>query len=285
MLVTALLGRAGHHVEVVGNGLEAVQAVQAAPYDLVLMDVQMPEMDGPTATREIRRLSGDVRDIPIIALTANAMAGHREEYLAAGMDDYVSKPIEQAELFKAIARACGQGDVVPEAVTVDDIPDGGGHEELDAAATDALQSLLDDLGDITPPGAPEDEEAQPSEDAESVCHEGDAETVPLFDEEALDQLRGAIGDEVFHQMLKLVPGESERLLSDIQRALGEGDLATARQYAHSLKGMASNYAATRIAAVAREFEFEAQTLDAAREKTASVERAIEETQQWLDKSA
>ncbi len=86
-------------------------------------------------------------------------------------------------------------------------------------------------------------------------------------------------------MLKLVPGESERLLSDIQRALGRGDLATARQHAHSLKGMASNYAATRIATVARELEFEAQTLDAAWEKTASVERAIEETQQWLDKSA
>ena len=310
MLITALLGKAGHHAEVVANGLEAVQAVQATPYDLVLMDVQMPEMDGLTATKEIRRLIGKVRDIPIIALTANAMAGHREEYLAAGMDDYVSKPLEPAALFEAIARACGRGDVVPEAVTVDDIPDGsgpdgggpdgggpdgggpdgggpdgGGHEELNAAATHALRSLLDGLGDIALSGAPEDEGAQPGLEAETSGGTFDTETVPLFDEEALDQLRGAMGHEVFHQMLKLVPGESVRLLSDIQWAMGKGDLSTARQYAHSLRGMAGNYAATRIAAVAREFDFETQTLDAAKEKTTALEQAIEETRQWIEESA
>lgn len=84
MLVTALLGKAGHRIDVVANGLEAVRAVPAAPYDLGLMEVQMPEMDGSTATKEIRQLSNDVRDIPIIALAANAIAGSREEYLAAG---------------------------------------------------------------------------------------------------------------------------------------------------------------------------------------------------------
>ncbi len=285
MLITALLGKAGHHTEVVANGLEAVQAVQATPYDLVLMDVQVPEMDGPTATKKIRRLIGKVRDIPIIALTANAMAGHREEYLAAGMNDYVSKPLEPAALFEAIARPCGHGDVVPEAVTVDDIPDGGGHEELDAAATEALRSLLDGLGDIALSGAPEDEAAQPNLEAETSDRTFDTETVPLFDEEALDQLRGAMGGEVFHQMLKLVPGESARLLSDIQWALGKGDLPTARQYAHSLRGMAGNYAATRIAAVAGEFDFETQTLDAAKEKTTALEQAIEETRHWIEESA
>ena len=86
-------------------------------------------------------------------------------------------------------------------------------------------------------------------------------------------------------MLKLVPGESARLLSDIQWALGKGDLTTARQYAHSLKGMAGNYAATRIAAVAREFDFETQSLDAAKEKTAALEQVIVETRQWIEESA
>jgi CheY-like chemotaxis protein len=75
MLVTTLLGRVGHRIDVVANGLEAVRAVPAAPYDLGLMEVQMPEVDGSSATKEIRQLSNDVRDIPIIALTANAMAG------------------------------------------------------------------------------------------------------------------------------------------------------------------------------------------------------------------
>lgn len=106
MLVTKLLDKAGHRVEVVGNGLEALEAVQNAPYDLVLMDVQMPEMDGLAATKAIRELTSEVRAIPIIALTANAMAGNREEYLAAGMDDYVSKPIAPALLYGAISRAC-----------------------------------------------------------------------------------------------------------------------------------------------------------------------------------
>ena len=100
MLVTALLGKAGHRVDVVANGLEAVRAVQAAPDDLVLMEVQIPEMDGSTATKEIRQLPNNVRDIPVIALTAIAMVGQGEEYPAAGMNDCVSKPI---------ARACGHG--------------------------------------------------------------------------------------------------------------------------------------------------------------------------------
>ena len=75
-----------------------------APYDVVLMDVQMPEMDGLEATRRIRRRWPD-RAIRIIGLTANAMAGDREACLAAGMDDYVSKPIRPEELQAAIARA------------------------------------------------------------------------------------------------------------------------------------------------------------------------------------
>jgi CheY-like chemotaxis protein len=79
--------------------------VQAAKYDLVLMDIQMPEMDGEAATRAIRALPDDVARIPIIAMTANAMVEHREAYLASGMDDYVSKPISAKALAAAIARA------------------------------------------------------------------------------------------------------------------------------------------------------------------------------------
>ena len=75
--------------------------------------------------------------------------------------------------------------------------DGGGHEELDAAATDALQSLLDSLGEITPSGVPGDEEAQPKLADETSGGAFDTETVPLFDEEALDPLRGAMGAKFF----------------------------------------------------------------------------------------
>ncbi len=74
------------------------------PFELILMDVHMPEMDGPEATRAIRMLGGEAALAPIIALTANAMAGDREAYLASGMNDYVSKPIEVDDLIAAIAR-------------------------------------------------------------------------------------------------------------------------------------------------------------------------------------
>ena len=104
LVAQTILTKAGHEVVVVENGREAVEAVQESGFDIVLMDVQMPEMDGPTATKEIRRLPKPASEICIIALTANAMAGHREEYLSVGMDDYVTKPIDPRQLFAAMAR-------------------------------------------------------------------------------------------------------------------------------------------------------------------------------------
>ncbi len=106
-VITAILARAGHEVDIVGNGIEAVSAVIRGAYDLVLMDVQMPEMDGVTATLRIRDMDGPKSQIPIIALTANAMKGDEKRYRAAGMNDYVSKPIESDKLASAISRQCG----------------------------------------------------------------------------------------------------------------------------------------------------------------------------------
>ncbi|MDR6771891.1 response regulator [Azospirillum sp. BE72] len=103
-LTLALLRRAGHSAEAVSNGEEAVEAVSARPYDLVLMDVQMPVMDGLEATRRIRRLSGPATRIPIVALTANAMQGDAAICLEAGMDDYLSKPINARKLLDTITR-------------------------------------------------------------------------------------------------------------------------------------------------------------------------------------
>jgi signal transduction histidine kinase/CheY-like chemotaxis protein len=103
-LMVALLRNGGHSPTVVDNGHQAVAAVRNGDYDVVLMDVQMPELDGVEATRHIRALPPPKCRIPIIALTAHAMAGARDEYLAAGMDDFVSKPIELALLLEKLAR-------------------------------------------------------------------------------------------------------------------------------------------------------------------------------------
>jgi two-component system sensor histidine kinase/response regulator len=104
-LIRAHLEAAGHAVTTVENGAQAVSAVEAHTFDVVLMDIQMPEMDGPTAARAIRNLPGPAAHLPIVALTANALPGDRESYIAAGMSDYVSKPIDIAALHAALHRA------------------------------------------------------------------------------------------------------------------------------------------------------------------------------------
>ncbi len=103
-----LLAKGQHSITVVGNGQEALQAIQREPFDLVLMDVQMPELDGFEATRAVRAAeSATGRHLPIIAMTAHAMKGDRERCLAAGMDDYVSKPIQVHDLDRAIQSVAG----------------------------------------------------------------------------------------------------------------------------------------------------------------------------------
>ena len=107
ILINAVLARMGHRVHLVANGLLAVEAVRRGDYDLVLMDLQMPGMDGMEATQAIRALGGAFAALPIVAMTANAFEEDRQACLAAGMDDYVAKPIDVERLAQAIARCTG----------------------------------------------------------------------------------------------------------------------------------------------------------------------------------
>ena len=117
-----LLEKRGHSVVVVGDGREALAAVARDAFDVVLMDIQMPELDGFAATAEIRRREeGAGRRLPIIAMTAHAMKGDRERCLAAGMDGYVSKPIRSRELFAAITESLSRGSKAATAAP-DDLP-------------------------------------------------------------------------------------------------------------------------------------------------------------------
>jgi len=107
------LERLGYRADAVGNGLEAVHACESRDYDLVLMDIQMPEMDGFTASHEIRRLLPAARQPRIVALTANALQGDRDLCLQAGMDDYLTKPIKLPDLSSVIRRTFLEGSPSP----------------------------------------------------------------------------------------------------------------------------------------------------------------------------
>jgi PAS domain S-box-containing protein len=112
-LALGVLGQLGHHVTVAGNGREAVALTAAREFDVVLMDVQMPEMDGLEATEAIRQRERSTgRHVPILAMTAHAFADDRERCLAGGMDDYLSKPIRPHQLVEAIASATGKALIV-----------------------------------------------------------------------------------------------------------------------------------------------------------------------------
>jgi PAS domain S-box-containing protein len=103
-VVVAQLHKLGYEADVVGDGLEALEALKRIPYDLVFMDCQMPELDGFEATAEIRKREGDVKHTPVVAMTASALQGDREKCLSAGMDDYLAKPVHIKDLEKALAR-------------------------------------------------------------------------------------------------------------------------------------------------------------------------------------
>jgi CheY-like chemotaxis protein len=135
-LATLLLERAGYRPDVVGNGLEVLEALERQTYDIVLMDVQMPEMDGLEATRRIRERGPSPF---IVAVTANAMQGDREMCLAAGVDDYISKPIRLAELNRVLARCPG-----PAPHTED--PSESADDVIDASAVSRLREELGSRG-------------------------------------------------------------------------------------------------------------------------------------------
>lgn len=122
-VIEALLAYEGHRATIVNNGAEALAAIQRMNFDLILMDIHMPVMDGLTATRSIRASGGWGAYIPIVALTANAMAGDRERYLAEGMTDHVTKPIDTDQLTAALSRAAKKVQALRDAGLASDVPD------------------------------------------------------------------------------------------------------------------------------------------------------------------
>ena len=218
-LAVRMLVRRGHSAVVANNGSEALLALERERFDLVLMDVQMPEMDGLETTREIRKREAEGRlpRLPIIALTAHAMKGDRERCLAAGMDDYVTKPVEVRTLFDAIDRLVGPA------------PRAGNCSAAALEPTD-------------PPEAP-----APSADGTA------SDTPPLIDGLAL--LSRVDGDtELLHELIDLFLQDSPRQLSSLRAALACNDGRALQAAAHSIKGSASNFVAAAVVDAALQIE-------------------------------
>jgi signal transduction histidine kinase/ligand-binding sensor domain-containing protein/DNA-binding response OmpR family regulator len=135
-----MLEKLDYQVDIVGNGREAVTAWETGRYELILMDCQMPELDGFEASREIRRLEGGAQRIPIVALTAHAMQGAEAECLAAGMDDYLSKPLDRSKLVACLERHLRTG---PRLTGGAEAPTTVGAETTDPVDWDSLLTILE----------------------------------------------------------------------------------------------------------------------------------------------
>ncbi|MBP3954855.1 response regulator [Gemmata sp. G18] len=142
-VIVGILGKYGHTITVTGDGRQALAAFAREAFDVVLMDVQMPEMDGFEATRAIRALEkGTGRHVPVVAMTAHAMKGDRELCLSKGMDDYVSKPLQRAEIARILALVTDRGQPVPVA-----IPDSPPAPEPSTAVFDRVSAVARMGGD------------------------------------------------------------------------------------------------------------------------------------------
>jgi PAS domain S-box-containing protein len=221
-VATEILAGAGMVVTVVSDGQQAVDAVRKGAYDAVLMDVQMPVLDGHAATRALRA-DERFRDLPIIAMTAHAMAGDEEKSAAAGMSDHVTKPIDPERLFATLARWLAR------------------RGAAQSAAGDAL---------ATPgagPAASEQEPPTPAPDAPSPA------VLDGFDLDA--GLRRLQGNHALYRKLLLSFGERyATAAADLRRMLDAGEYDRAHRLVHDVKGLAGNLSATPLQAATAELE-------------------------------
>jgi two-component system sensor histidine kinase/response regulator len=214
-VATAMLLKRGHQVDVVGNGREAVDAVVKQSYDLVLMDIQMPEMDGFEATEQIRALPQG-RTLPIIALTAHALSGERERCLARGMTGYLAKPFKAHDLFSAVeGRGAQPADAAAPAPAVDLA--GFRRTMEEAGAAEAVDGILETFVATLP---------QRLEALITAASGTEAEPLQRA-AHAFKSAAGTIG-----------AGHLAALLEETERAAQGGDVAGARDKLEHIQGEA-----------------------------------------------
>ncbi len=249
-LVETLLQKAGFTVDTVENGMQAFQAVKDGCYDLVFMDGQMPEMDGFEASQQIRSWETGGRHTTIIALTAHAMKGDRERCLEAGMDDYLSKPIDPQEMFKKIGEWAEKSSL-----------------SARLSASGRRTGELESLSQGEPPGEPLGEPPAQLGASKNLLFEGQnflsARTPESPTPVDLQAAMPRFGDnlslyiEMFQEFHSQLPVRS----LELKKSLANRDALQIHRLGHSLKGLAANFGADRLASLARELDVKGQQSD------------------------
>ena len=210
-----MLEKLGYDVDIAFNGREAVEQLEMIPYDLVLMDCQMPEMDGYQATAEIRQHPGKIGQIPIMAMTASAMTGDREKCLAAGMDDYISKPVKPKNLRAVLEKWGHRAEDAAPPEQNDGLPS---SRRSDLTATGKIAPVLNSLVLLSL----------------HELAEGDA---PFL-------------TEVFETFMR----ETSERITAMRRAVDAKDVDHLKRTAHTLKGAGSHLGAERMAHICKRLE-------------------------------
>ncbi len=257
-----MLDRLGYRADVAANGLEALEAVARQPYDVVFMDVQMPEMDGLEATAIIRKTYADDNRPRIVAMTANALDGDRERFIDGGMDDYVSKPVRREDLAASLKRSRRRSDrpTTNDRTPVDQPNDSGSK-----------------AGEITTPSSPF----------------RSARTVPtsdLVDWTVTDELAGVFGEdgpEIVRDIIDTYLRETPKLLEGLLQHAQAGDVAGVGDIAHAMKSSSASVGAVRLSEICAGLErsARAESLEDADELLASIKETSEATMNKLGESA
>jgi signal transduction histidine kinase/CheY-like chemotaxis protein/HPt (histidine-containing phosphotransfer) domain-containing protein len=229
----------GCSVELVSNGLEAVEALSKNSYDLVFMDCQMPEMDGYKATRLIRERedaqrsedNGKISHMPVIALTAHALTGDREKCLSAGMDDYVSKPFGKEQL-RAVLRKWLDGKKNNEREV---LASSSAKKEMSYASLQKNKESFEGCGTKT----------------EQLSSQS------VIDRKVLDNIRALQGDgddDLLNKIITIFLSDSPERLAELRKAVNSGDAPSINRIAHTLKSSCANLGALNLSSQFKEME-------------------------------
>ncbi|MBT3792545.1 MAG: response regulator, partial [Rhodospirillales bacterium] len=219
ILITAILEQLGCKYDVADNGVKAIDALELASYDLVLMDISMPEMDGIEATLKIRSEPGLNQKVPIIAVTANVIKGDRERFLESGMNDYLPKPIDRNKLIALIQH-------YRDVETPEGINDGVEEDDFD---------VLMDVG---------------SDETEAQCLEDNK----ILDFEVIGQWQSFLPEDKFMDLVSSQVVSAEQGIVDINAAARTLDMVALKDIAHSLKGTCGNLGLMRVHFIASKIE-------------------------------